>query len=79
MAAMDPEPVLQEIAEVFLRFVSENPDMALILHVRVGPAAIDLAYRGRELADQSAVAFGIRAAAPRRPVASRAALAAERR
>lgn len=76
---MEPEPVIQEIAEAFLRFVDANPDMAITLHVRVGSTSVDLAYRARELAHQGALAFGIREPSLPKPSAARTAVAAERR
>lgn len=57
---MDPEPVLHEIAEAFLRFVHEHPDMPVTLHVRVGESQLELRYRGAELARQGALVFGLR-------------------
>ncbi len=76
---MEPEPLLQEIAETFLRFVTANPDLAVTLHVRVGGTWIELGYRARELAENGALAFGIREAVPPRAAAQRMAVAAERR
>jgi hypothetical protein len=56
----DPELVLREIAEKFVHFVHENPDVALLLYVRIGEARLELSYRGAEVADKKAISFGIR-------------------
>lgn len=79
IGAMEPEPLLGEIAETFLRFVTANPDMAVTLHVRVGDTWLELGYRARELAAHGALASGIREVAPVRATAQRMAVAVERR
>lgn len=60
---MEPEAVLREIAEAFVRFVHENPDMPVTLHLRLGEAQLELRYRGAEVENRAAVGFGIREAA----------------
>ena len=59
---MNPEKVLKEIAEVFVKFVHQNPDVPLLLHVRVGDMRLELQYRAAEVSDNRAVAFGLRGA-----------------
>ncbi len=59
---MESEKVLKEIAEEFMKFVHQNPDVPILLHVRVGDLRLELQYRAAEVSDNKAVAFGLRGA-----------------